>query len=101
MPSFSPESSETRSTKGRRVADPKQYLRKKSSDSLLTDMAEYANTHFETYLKEANLKQQILENPVPGNLDQVKKLDIFVPDILKGKQKQNDWGMDVIFEKNQ
>ena len=54
------------------------------------------------YGKEADLKQQILlENPVQGNLDQVKKLDIFVSDILKGKHKQKDWGMDVIFEKKQ
>ena len=38
-------------------------------------MAEYVNTHFETYVEEADLKQQILtENPVSDNLDQVKKL---------------------------
>ena len=49
-------------------------------------MAAYANTLFETYLREADLKQQILtENPVPDNLDQVKKLDDFVRDILKAK----------------
>ena len=28
--------------------------------NLPTEMAEYANTHFETYVKEADLKQQIL-----------------------------------------
>ena len=55
-------------------------------------MAEYANTHFETYVKEADLKHQILmENPVADNLDQVKKLDDFVRDILKDKLKQKDW----------
>ena len=64
-------------------------------------MVEYANTHFETYVKEADLKQQILmENLVLDNLDQVKKLDNFVRDILKDKRKQKDLDMDVIFEKN-
>ena len=57
--------------------------------NLPTDMVDYANIHFETYVKEADLKQQILtKNPVPDNLDQVKKLDDFVRDILKDKQKQ-------------
>ena len=52
--------------------------------NLGTDMAEYANKHFETYVKEADLKEQIfMENPVPDNLNQVKKLDDFVRDILK------------------
>ena len=51
-------------------------------------MAEYANTHFETYVKDGDLKQQILmENQVPDILDQVKKLDDFVHDILKDKHK--------------
>ena len=65
-------------------------------------MAEYANTHFRTYMKEADLKQQILiENPVPDNLDEVKKLDDFVHDILKDKRKQKDLGMIATFEKTQ
>ena len=63
-------------------------------------MAKYANTHFETYVKEADIKQQVLmENPMPDNLDQVKKLDDFVHYILKGKYKQKDLNMDVTFEK--
>ena len=37
-------------------------------------MAEYADTNFETYVKETDLKQQILmENPMPDNLDLVIK----------------------------
>ena len=39
-----------------------------------------------------------MENPVPDNLDQVKKLDDFV---LKDKRKQKDLDMDVTFEKIQ
>ena len=51
-------------------------------------MAEYFNTQFETCVKEADLKQQILmKNPMPDNLDQVKKLDNFVRDISKDKSK--------------
>ena len=38
----------------------------------------------------------LMENPVPDNLDQVKKLDGFVRDILKDKRKQKDLDMDVI-----
>ena len=65
-------------------------------------MVEYVNTQFETNVKEADLKQQILtENLVPDNLEQVKKLDDFVRDILKDKIKQKDLNMDSAFEKNQ
>ena len=42
-----------------------------------------------------------MENPVPDNLDQVKKLDDFVHDILKDKRKQKDLGMHATFEKIQ
>ena len=65
-------------------------------------MIEYTNTHFETYVKEADLKQQILmTNVVPDNLDKVKKFEDFVRGILKDKQKQKDLDMDFIFEKIQ
>ena len=70
--------------------------------NLPTDRAKDANAHFETYVKEADLKQQILtENLVPDNLDQVKKLDHFVFDILKDKRKQKDMDMDSTLEKVQ
>ena len=63
-------------------------------------MVEYTNTYFETYVKKADLKQQILmENPVPDYLEQVKKLDNFVRDILKDMRKQKDLNMDGKFEK--
>ena len=70
--------------------------------NLPTAKVEYVNTQFETNVKEADLKQQILtENLVPDNLEQVKKLDDFVRDILKDKIKQKDLNMDSAFEKNQ
>ena len=51
-------------------------------------MAEYVNAYFGTYVKEADLKEQILmENPVPDNLGQLKKFDNFVHEILKDKHK--------------
>ena len=42
-----------------------------------------------------------MENPVPDNLDQVKKLDDFVHHIFKDKHKQKDLDMDGTFEKIQ
>ena len=51
-------------------------------------MVEYASTHFETYVKKADLKQQkLMENLVSDNMDQVNQLDDFVRDILKYKLK--------------
>ena len=70
--------------------------------NLPTDLTEYANKRFETYVNKADVKQEILiENPEPDNLDQVKKLDNFVRDILKDKQKEKDFLIDVIFDKTQ
>ena len=47
-------------------------------------MTSFANKHFELYLPDKELHSNILkENPVPGNVDQVKKLDNFAISILK------------------
>lgn len=89
FPSSSLESSETRSVK-RTLGSQFQTTSKKDKFrySLPTHIGEYANTNFESYVKEADIKQQILmKNPVPDNLDQVRKLDDFVRDILKDKYK--------------
>ena len=40
-----------------------------------------------------------MENPVPDYLEQVKKLDNFVRDILKDMCKQKDLNIDGKFEK--
>ena len=54
-------------------------------------MANYANKYFEGYVPEDSLKESILcQNPVPDNLDNVKKLDNFLRDILKEKGKTNE-----------
>ena len=53
--------------------------------------ANYANKYFEEYVPEDSLKEVILcQNPVPDNLDNVKKLDDFLKDILKEKRKTNE-----------
>ena len=63
-------------------------------------MANYANTHFEIYLKESDLKQQaLLENPISDNNDQIMKWGDFVGNILKEKHKQKDNDVDVTLEK--
>ena len=54
-------------------------------------MANYANKYFEEYVPEESLKEVILyQNPVPDNLDNVKKLDHFLRNILKEKRKTNE-----------
>ena len=54
-------------------------------------MANYANKYFEEYISEDSLKEAILcQNPIPDNLDNVKKLDDFLSDILKEKRKTNE-----------
>ena len=52
--------------------------------ALPDDMAKYANSHFNQYVQERDLKESILtKNPVPSNITGVKKLDEFMPHLLK------------------
>ena len=52
--------------------------------------ANYVNKYFEGYVPEDSLKEAVLcPNPVPDNLDNVKKLNDFLRDILKEKRKTN------------
>ena len=64
-------------------------------------MAQYANVNFDTYIKEADLINVIIKNPVPENINPVKTLVDFVKDILKDKKKQNDLDFDNVLEKIQ
>ena len=60
-------------------------------------MANYAKKHFEEYALEDSLKEAILcQNPVSDNLNNVKKLDDFLRDILKEKRKTNEQNTDVM-----
>lgn len=48
------------------------------------DMASYVIPHFHSCIKNKDIKDSILtENPAPSNLIKVKKLDEFVPHLLK------------------
>ena len=70
--------------------------------SLPLKIAKYINDHFATYMKDADIKKQILlQNPVPENVNKAKKLDEFVRDILKDKHKPRDLDLDITFEKVQ
>ena len=54
-------------------------------------MGNQANKYFEEYIPEDSLKEVILcQNPIPDNLDKVKKLDDILRDILKKKRKTNN-----------
>ena len=62
-------------------------------------MANYANKYFEEYVPEDSLKEAILcQNPVPDNLDNVKKLDDFLRDILKEKRKTNKQNIENVWK---
>ena len=56
--------------------------------SLPSDMTQYANIYFDTYIKQADLiKDVLIKNPVPENINPVKKnLYYFVKNILKDKK---------------
>ena len=61
----------------------------------------YAKEQFHSYVKNNDIKQQILlTNPVPENLNNAKKLDEFVKDIRKGKHKQKDVDQDATVEES-
>ena len=65
-------------------------------------MANYANKYFEKYVLEDGFKEAILcQNPVPDNLDNAKKLDDFLRDILEEKRKTNEQSIGNVLEKLQ
>ena len=65
-------------------------------------MANYTNKYFEEFVPKDSLKEAILfQNPVPDNLDNVKKLDDFLGDILKEKRKTNEQNIENVLEKLQ
>ena len=69
---------------------------------ILDALIDYANDNFETYILEKEVKSSILlENPVPNNIDPVKKLDDVLKSILRDKNQSNDINFDNILEKIQ
>ena len=67
---------------------------------LPSELASYANTQFEKYIPEKGIHDAICEvHPVPNNLNQVKKMDKFLRDLLKEKNKNNYLDVDEILGK--
>ena len=67
---------------------------------LPSELASYANTQFEKYIPEKSIHDAICEvHPVPNNLNQVKKMDKFLRDLLKEKNKNNSLDVDEILGK--
>ena len=63
-------------------------------------MAKYANSHFNHYVQEQDLKELILvENPVPFNTTEVKKLDEFMFHLLKENNQTSVCTLDTTLEK--
>ena len=49
-------------------------------------MAEYSNHHFNSYITDKDIEEQLLtENPVVLNLQQVQPLDDFIRSLLSSK----------------
>ena len=64
------------------------------------ELASYANMQFEKYIPEKSLHNSICEvNPKVDNLHQVKKMDKFLKDLLKEKNKSNLLAIDEILGK--
>ena len=67
---------------------------------LLDDMAKYANSHFNQYVQERDLKESILtENHVTSNITEVKKLDEFMSHLLREKNQTSICTFDITLEK--
>ena len=69
---------------------------------LPSELASYANTQFEKYIPGKSIHDAICEvHIVPNNLNQVKKIDEFLRDLLKKKKKNNSLAVDEILRKIQ
>ena len=74
----------------------------KYKHNLPTKMANYPNKQFDSYVKDADIKQQILlTNPLTENLNIAKKIDEFVKDILQENYKHKDVDQNATFERIQ
>ena len=63
-------------------------------------MLEYVNEQFEKYIKEKDLKESIMWlHPIPSNMRKVKKLDMFLQELMKDARKKNQLDLETTFEK--
>ena len=69
---------------------------------LPSELPSYASTQFEKYITEKTIHDAICEvHPVPNNLNRVKKMDEFLRELLKEKNKNNFLAVDEILGKIQ
>ena len=63
-------------------------------------MVECANYHLNIFVQEKDLNESILKtNPVPSNLQQVRRMDEFMAQLLKEKRQKILLQQDAIYEK--
>ena len=70
--------------------------------TLPEEMLEYVNEQFENYINEKDLKESILSlHPIPSNMRKVKKLDIFLQELMKDGKKKSELELEALYEKLQ
>ena len=68
----------------------------------ILELAKYANDHFNVFIPEKNLKDNILiETLVPSNMQDIKKLDKFILQLVKEKRQKALLAQDMLYEKIQ
>ena len=69
--------------------------------NLPSSTADYANLHFESYIPDKSINENILtENPVPSNMQEIPILDDFVKTLLVSQTAiSTDWQMEKFQEK--
>lgn len=67
---------------------------------LPSGMLEFIEQNFEVYIKEKSLKENILaKHPVPKNMKKVRKLDIFLQELMKDCKNKVEFELESIYEK--
>jgi len=65
-------------------------------------MLKYVEQHFEEYIKEKKVKEEILvKYPIPNYMKKVKKLDEFFQELMKEKKKKVELELETTLEKIQ
>ena len=66
------------------------------------EMLDYVIDQFETYIKEKDIKDKVLSiNPVPTNMRKVRKLDMYLHELMKDSKKKSELELEAVFEKLQ
>ena len=66
------------------------------------ELVRYSNKYFEKFVQEKSLKDSVLlENPVPTNVTELRKLDGYFKELLEEKNRRKELSLDTNFEKLQ